>query len=74
MRASIPEEFRASATCEIDSESDYDCGHYVTVTIEYERPATPEEIAAVESLHQNTLIAREAEERAVYEALKAKFG
>lgn len=47
IREMIPEEYRHTSRCEIGSVSGYEGSHYARVQVEYERPATKEEIDAV---------------------------
>lgn len=74
-RRQIPERFRSSAGIEI--ESDYEsCS--VSIVIYYDRPETPDEIAArvteYESYRRDSAVAEEARERAELERLKKKYG
>lgn len=74
IRDQIPEEFRSTARCEIESRSGYEGSHYASIAVSYTRPATTEEVAqwhhsrAVQASH------REAQERATLAALQAKYG
>lgn len=74
IRESIPEEYRASASCEIDSVSGYEDSHYAHIWVGYTRPATSEEIAESEALAAQRNRMREQEERATLARLKAKYG
>jgi hypothetical protein len=71
---SIPEEFRASAELEIDSNSGYEDSHYAHVVLSYQRPATAEEIAARVDKRARRAAEALAQEKAAYEALKQKYG
>lgn len=44
--AQIPEEYRAAARIEIESDEGYEGSHYGTITISYWRVETDEEVAA----------------------------
>lgn len=70
---SIPEEFRKNAYCEIDSVSSYEDTHYAHILINYERPATEDEIAQAVQREKDMKLARERKEQAEYERLRAKF-
>lgn len=71
---SIPVEYREAASCEITSRSGYEGDHNATIEVTYDRPETPDEtarrVAKIEAERQQRI----AQERATYEALKAKFG
>jgi hypothetical protein len=73
IRAEIPEEYRELATCEIESESEYD-SHHATISVSYARPETDEEVS--ERLRSELLSKelKEREERATLETLKRKYG
>lgn len=68
----IPEEHRSEARIEIDTTAGYD-RDFAHLEIYYLRPETDEERAARVQAEQARAEAREAQERARYEALKAKF-
>ena len=69
----IPEEFRDSATIEIDSSTSYDSSH-ATIEIRFYRPETDAEEAAREQNERlRAEIQRNAELRTL-SALKAKYG
>ena len=42
---SIPEEYRASAKIELDSESGYEGCHYASINIHYDRPESDDEVS-----------------------------
>lgn len=68
---SIPKEYRAAATLEIYT--DYD--DYTTdLEIKYQRPISDEELAEEAAREQGRLLARENEERRLYEVLRKKYG
>lgn len=70
----IPEEYRETAQIEIESVSSYEDTHYASISINYWRPETDEEI---EARVQKERIRREAEEekaRQTYEKLRQRFG
>jgi hypothetical protein len=74
IRKLIPEQFRASARCEIDSTSGYEGSHYPHIEVNFVRPETAKETAAREAEERAKIAATEAQERAAFEALKKKFG
>lgn len=70
---SIPPEHRGSATVEIDSTTRYDSS-YASISIQYARPETEEEVAARETelaRHQDAARDRELQ---TLRALRAKYG
>jgi len=72
-RDSIPEPYRASATCEIEAHAGYEDSMYPNIKITYTRPATTEEIDKSEADLLARAAAAERKERQTFEALKAKF-
>lgn len=53
----IPAEYQDSAEIEIDSVGSYEDSHYASITIQYDRPSTPEEIAAIDAERRKRLTA-----------------
>lgn len=71
--ASVPEEYRASATVEISSRSGYDGDTSACLSIQYLRPETPQEEQARQQAEQQDHWLRETRERQQLAALKAKY-
>lgn len=73
IRAGIPEQYRATATCEISSVLSYEDSTYANIKVTYLRPETDEECKVREDMarRQSDVVARY--ERTQYERLKAKF-
>lgn len=74
IKNSIPEEYRASARCSIDSEGGYEGSHYATIEVTYVRPATDEEIEVYHRQQALRQAEQEAKERRELERLIVKFG
>lgn len=72
--ASIPEEFRQSATVEIGSFSSWEDSHYAEIEISYTRPETDEEVRQRRARVTQCSMAKVAQMRAEYERLRAIFG
>lgn len=66
----IPEKYRGKATIELRSDSD----GYVSMSIEYERRMTKEEIAQERKDRAERASRDEREQKQAYEELKKKFG
>ena len=74
IREEIPEEYRASAECVIESESGYEDSHCATILVTYSRPETDDEVT---KRLKSELIRKEQaekEERAAFERLQKKYG
>lgn len=74
IRDSIPEEYRADATCTIDSESGWEGSHSPSIEIAYYRPETDEEVARRLQRRADGAAAKEADERRTLAQLSAKYG
>lgn len=72
IRESIPDEYRATARCEISNDSEFDMT-YATIHVSYDRPETPEETAARKAKDKQEANERERIERSMFERLKARF-
>lgn len=70
----IPEEFRAIAEIEVDSESGYEGSHYGHIEITYRRPETDEEMATRLAEEKRCANARERDEMETLRRLKLKYG
>jgi hypothetical protein len=70
--ASIPEEYRGTATIQFDNRTFYD-STYATVEISYSRPATADELKADAEAELARRQSLEAKERATLEALKKRY-
>lgn len=75
----VPPEYRKDSRFEIETEDDYyGGGSRVTIRAFYDRPETDEEMAARHAeAEANAVAARrhnEAQERAIYEQLRRKYG
>ena len=73
IRESIPAEFRATASCEISSESGYEDSHYPAITVRYMRPETLQEAAECEARDKQRRDEETAKARIYYEELKKRF-
>lgn len=73
VRRSIPKEWRLTARCSIDGESEHGFA-YPTIEITYSRPETDEEEAARYAEHSRRLNAAMNQEIAMYLRLKEKYG
>lgn len=71
-QAAIPEEYRAGADFEIDDKYEYGDQH-INAVITYYIPETDEEMAQRAAAMQATREQQEADQRAEYKRLKAKF-
>ena len=71
--ASIPEEYRASATIGIDAFEGYDNSASPEITIRYRRPETEGEIATREREEERSRRHLEECDRRAYQKLKARF-
>ena len=69
----IPEEFRTSATLEINAYESYGTGHYDYV-IKYERPETNDERESRELKEQERKNWEKTKKIEIYEALKKELG
>jgi hypothetical protein len=72
--AEIPEEYRHTATLDIDSVSGYGGSHFAKIRIVYERPFTPEDMAEGERHQRLREEAKKAAELMTLRALRAKYG
>lgn len=72
--AKIPEEYRSTATIEIDSIGGYEGEHHAEVIIAYWRPETDDEMAERLDREARQRAHQEARERDTLERLKAKYG
>jgi hypothetical protein len=73
IRESIPEEYRAAATCGIMSESGYEGSHYARIEVSYDRPETDEEMQRREKRDRDHEAAIRREERALLKRLQNKY-
>lgn len=73
IQASIPEQYRATATCEINSVLSYEDSTYANIKVTYVRPETDEECKAREEMERRQRDFAVRHEREQYERLKAKF-
>lgn len=73
IRASIPEEYRASATCEIGSESGYEGSHYASIEVNYSRPETDDEVRQRLMCAETDAFLRERKERAHLALLQKRY-
>lgn len=71
-REEIPEEFMASAMIQIDSKISYGQS-LATIKVSYDRPETPQEVAARQAKEQARMGEQERQERALLEALQRKY-
>lgn len=71
--ASVPEQYRSSATIDIDSSVYYDCA-VTEIVVYYCRPETDDEMAEREQYEARRVAESEAQERREFERLAAKFG
>jgi hypothetical protein len=74
IREEIPEEYRASAECVIESESGYEDSHYATILVTYSRPETDDEVTKRLKSELIRNEQAEKEERAAFERLQKKYG
>lgn len=72
--AEIPEQWRHTATIEIDSSGGYEGAHYAHIGIQYIRPETDREWSDRLERDRAHRAAQEQAERIAYEQLKRKFG
>lgn len=70
----IPPEYLATATVEIESVSSYEDNHYVRIAICYDRPETDDEMSAREANERSRQEAQKAQELRTLAALKEKYG
>ena len=70
----IPAAYRPFATVEIDSVSSYEGGSLASIEIKYRSPETDEEIMARKRWITERDAKDEAEDRAVFAALKKQYG
>lgn len=74
----IPQEFQSNAVLFIQSDHDSDSYQSVSVTVQYDRPETDDEIRArrkeEKQRQANSAIEREARELSEYHRLQKKFG
>lgn len=70
----IPEEFRDTATIEIDSRSGYEGSHDPCIKIGYWRQETDTELATRLTAMQQDAVLKEMQARATYEELRRRFG
>lgn len=69
----IPEEYRESASCEIDSAGGWEGSHYGHIEIWYNRPETDEEMKSRAEKEAKRADKKKREELATLAALKAKY-
>lgn len=74
IRESIPQEYRESARCMIDSANGYEGEHYAHIEVNYERLETLEEARKRKVDEARQEAEQEARELAEYRQLKAKYG
>ncbi len=70
----VPDEYKDTATIDIESRSGYENDHLPAIEISYSRPLTDVELAAARLRERQRLALEEAEARAAYARLKARFG
>lgn len=73
IRKKVPEKYRKTARCKIESTGCYEGSHYATIEVTYRRPETDKEV--IERLRQaaTAKMLCEREERQRLETLKAKY-
>lgn len=71
--ASIPPEYRGGAEICFGYREDHGDSIWVTVSISYERPETPEEVAERVAGSRHALAEKELRERLLYAQLKVKY-
>ena len=71
--ASIPPEYQGGAEICFGCRESYGDSLYVTVSISYERPETPEEVAERVAGSRHALAEKELRERLLYAQLKVKY-
>lgn len=69
----IPEEYRASATIDIEAFEEYEGSVYPHIKIQYSRPETAAETTAREGCEATHRRMIEAADRAAYQKLRARF-
>ena len=74
IRNMIPEEYRASAECEITSKGGYEDSHYASIEVTYGRPETDAEVT--DRLRSELLRkeVKERQERETFKMLQKKYG